>query len=284
MKQLKIAILTCIMATVFATAMQAQGQTPAPDNAISTAMPLSQVQMAQIAEDMTGYISEVMGVQDRIASATPEDILELQRQMQAIDVRWQAYTQIEQIDIAGSPALMELLSQYKLVFISTNDSLTAQKARLDAVNTYTRAQTFISQMLTKYHSLSSEAMKYSLLQQTAAQLADVKAQEAMLRSQVEENYQKAVAASQLSDEVKAKMPELQKSYIEITTLSEEIQAAAYKPWMQRIKDYVLTFAGIAIILIFLNFVIMRLKSLKQARDLAKKYGNMLNSNDEYPTI
>lgn len=274
------------MATAFAIAMQAQGQTPASENAnaISTAMPLSSAQMTQIAEDMTEYISEVMGVQDRIAAATSDDIQELQRQVQAIDVRWQAYTQIEQIDIAASPALMELLSQYKLVLISTTDSLTAQKARLDAADVFAKSFVYISQTNTKYHSLSTQAMQYSLIPQTAAQLSDVKAQEALLRSQVEESYQKALAASQLSDELKAKMPELQKEYMEITQMSDEIQAAAYKPWMQRIKDYVLTFAGIAIILIFLNFVVMRLKSLKQARDMAKKYGNMLNPNDDYPTI
>lgn len=285
MTKLKIAILTIILATrLSVVTMMAQEQTTAPDNAITVAMPLSPAQIAQITEDMTGYIYEVMEVEEYIADASSEDIKTLQTHLESIDVRWQAYTQIEMVDIAATPPLMELLSQYKVAYVAATDSLANQQKRLAATTTFLRAQAFITQHTSKFKALSTKAFEYSLVQQTATQLADVKAQAAMLMTQVEEYYQKAVEASQMSEEAKAKMPALQQQYVEIQAQSEKIQAAVYKPWIMRIKDYVLTFAGVAIILIFFNFIITKAKAMKQARDLAKKYNNMLNGNDEYPTI
>lgn len=285
MKLIKIPMQICILAAIFAAvSMRVQGQEQAPDNAIVPAIELSPTQLTQISEDMTAFIDEVIDVEDAIAAATSAEITEMQKYLQSIDVRWQAYTQIEQLDIASSPALMELLAQYKLVFITTNDSLTVQKARLDAEDTYARSLAFIIQCNAKYKDLNDKALRYSLVEQTASQLADVKAQEAMLFGQVTEHYKKAEEASQLSDEVKDKMPALEQEYIRIKALSEKIQAATYIPWIQRIKDYVLTFAGIAIILIFFNFVMMKLKALKQARDIARKYKDMLGTKDDYPTI
>lgn len=262
----------------------AQEQTTAPDNAITVAMPLSPAQIAQITEDMTAYIYEVVEVEEYIADASPEDIKTLQTHLESIDVRWEAYTQIEMVDIAATPSLMELLSQYKVAYTSATDSLANHQKRLSATATFLRAHTFIIQQNSKFKSLSTQAFEYSLVQQTAHQLADVKAQAAMLMTQVEEYYQKAIEASQLSEEAKAKMPELQQQYVEIQAQSETIQAAVYKPWIMRIKDYVLTIAGVAIILIFINFIITKAKAIKQARDLAKKYNNTLYNNDEYPTI
>lgn len=285
MRLIKISMQICILVAIFiAGSMRVQGQEPAPDNAITPAIALTSAQLAQISEDMTAFIYEIIEVEDAIATATPAEITEMQKYIQTIDVRWQAYTQIEQLDIASSRALMELLSQYKLVFITTSDSLAAQKARLDALDTYTRSLAFITQCNAKYKELNNKALRYSLVEQTAPLLADVKAQETMLFGQVNEHYKKAKEASQLSDKVKEKMPALQQEYVKIKTLSEKIQAATYIPWVQRIKDYVLTFAGIAIILIFFNFIVTKLKAIKQARDVARKYKDMLGTNDDYPTI
>lgn len=287
MKHLYTIILTCITAAMMmAFPMQAQGQTSAPEdpNAVATAVALSPEQIAHISDDMTNYISEIMSLEEHIANATSADIKDLESRLQAIDVRWQAYTQIEQVEITASPVLMDLLSKYKLRYIATSDSLTAQKGRLDAVATFNKAQAVISQSIAKYQNLYSQAQRYSLVPQTASLLEDVKAQEVLLSAQVTDSYQKAVAASQLSESLKAKIPALQQEYIKITKLSEKIKATAYKSWIERIKDYVLTFAGVAIILIFLNFVVTKIKAIKQAKQMAKKYSDMLHMNDDYPTI
>lgn len=277
--------MSCLIATMlFATPMHCQEQPTATDNIAAAITPVSPVQVAQITEDMMGYIGQVAEIQDRIPTTRRDGIADLQNMMLSIDVQWQAYTQIIQVEITESPTLMELLSEYKVVYSATNDSITAHQQRLDAADTYDQSLAFLTECKKEYDMMVSEAHKFALVPQTASQLAEVKAREALLFAQVTEHYQKALAASQQSEDVKQKMPTLQQTFIDINKQSETIKSAAYKPWIERIKDYVLTFAGVAIILIFFNFVITKIKAVKQARDMAKKYGDMLNSGNDYPTI
>lgn len=285
MTRLKTLILTCILlAQPRVVWTMAQDQDTDPGNAIASAIPLTAAQIAQISEDMTAYIVEVLDVEAYIATASPEDIQMLKMRMESVDVRWQAYTQVEMMEITASPVLVDLLSQYKMAFVATSDSLANQQRRMDALQTFNQSAAYIMQSRTKYNDLSNKALEYSLVKQTEAQLANVKAQEAILMTQVDKHLQEAVEAASFSEEAKLKLPELQQQYVEIKVLSEKIQQAVYKPWLERVKDYVLTFAGIAIILIFINFIITKIKALKQARDLARKYKDMLSDNDDYPTI
>lgn len=285
MKQLTLHILTGIVtAGLLAVATGVQGQDNAPGNAIAAALTLSPEQVMQISGDMTEYIGQITEVEEQIATARLDELKDLQNQVQSIDVQWQAYTQIEQVDITASPTLMELLALYKLAYTTTCDSITAQQKKLQAAAEFQKASDFLAQCRMDYLNMEQEALEYALVPQSATMLADVKAKEALLFAQVTENYQKALAASQLSAEVKAQMPELEQAYIEISKISEKIKSTQYKPLITRIKDYVLTFAGVAIILIFLNFVVTKIKAIKQAKEMAKKYSNMLNGGDDYPTI
>lgn len=286
MKQLITIINIFILAAFIpaATVLAQDRGTDVPDNAIAAEMPVSPEHVAHLAEDMTDYITRLAEVQDRISISNRNDIVELQSIVSSIDVQWQAYTQIAQVDITASPTLMELLSQYKVIFTATNDSLTAQQGRLDAEDTYNKSLAYLTGCRKEYANMMEQAQKFSLVPQTQEQLANVKAHEALLFAQITDCYQKALAASQLSDAVSKKMPALEQVYIELSRQSDIIKTAVYKSWIERIKDYVLTFAGVAIILIFFNFVAAKIKAAKQARDMAKKYGNMLNTDNEYPTI
>jgi hypothetical protein len=59
---------------------------------------------------------------------------------------------------------------------------------------------------------------------------------------------------------------------------------AYKPFIQRVKDYLMGFAAVAILLMFINLAAARIKSFKQARAQAKKLRDSLNGQRDYPTI
>ena len=74
-------------------------------------------------------------------------------------------------------------------------------------------------------------------------------------------------------------------YITQGTLSQQIQQLEYKSLMQRAKDYIMSMAAVAIILLFLSFILLRIKSMrdmKKAADEAKKLREQQNSN--IPTI
>ena len=95
-------------------------------------------------------------------------------------------------------------------------------------------------------------------------------------------------AKSLSEEFKNLLPRFQpieEKYIELKNISDKIQALEYKPWLQRIKDYLYSLAAVAMILLFLNMLQAKLKALKQARENAKKLREMMDKdNNDYPTI
>ena len=81
------------------------------------------------------------------------------------------------------------------------------------------------------------------------------------------------------------MQALTEQYISLKTQSAQIQETVYKPFIERAKDYLLGMAAVAIVLMFVNAVVTKLKMLQQARENAKKYQDMLNQNNQdYPTI
>ena len=68
--------------------------------------------------------------------------------------------------------------------------------------------------------------------------------------------------------------------IEIKEFSEKIKAAEYKPFLQRIKDYLYSFAAVAMLLMFANMVQSKIQAIKQMRKSAKEYKELLKKNEE----
>ena len=73
-------------------------------------------------------------------------------------------------------------------------------------------------------------------------------------------------------------------YVELKSVSGKIQEMAYKPFIQRIKDYLIGLAAVAILFMFINLFYSKLKMLKQGFDQAKKLKEMVNGQKDYPTI
>ena len=80
------------------------------------------------------------------------------------------------------------------------------------------------------------------------------------------------------------MKGIEKKFIEMQSVSAKIQEMAYKPFIQRIKDYLLGLAAVAILLMFVNLLSQKMKSLKAARDQAKKMKETMMGQHDYPTI
>lgn len=81
------------------------------------------------------------------------------------------------------------------------------------------------------------------------------------------------------------MNEIEQHYIDLKNTSDKIQALEYKPWFQRIKDYLFGLAAVSMILLFVNALQSKIQMLKQTRENAKKLKQMQNKEeDDYPSI
>ena len=60
----------------------------------------------------------------------------------------------------------------------------------------------------------------------------------------------------------------------------------YKPLLQRLNDYLLGLAAVAMLLMFINMVQAKIKAARQVRKNMKQYQDAMNLNgkDDYPTL
>ena len=165
------------------------------------------------------------------------------------------------------------------------DSIAIQKHFFDAQKDFADAEVFFQAQDSAYAKLYKTAVEYSLIKALAAELEKVKGKEQLVFAEIQSHYD---IAKSLSEEFKNLLPRFQpieEKYIELKNISDKIQALEYKPWLQRIKDYLYSLAAVAMILLFLNMLQAKLKALKQARENAKKLREMMDKdNNDYPTI
>ena len=129
-------------------------------------------------------------------------------------------------------------------------------------------------------------MNYSLVQKLAPQLEKLKAEEQVHFERIQSSYDKSKSAADLIPQLNKRAATLNEKYFKIKALSEKIQAMEYKPFVQRIKDYLLEIACVSVILMFFTMLTAKLKAAKNAREMLKKQKQLLNrtNGSDYPTI
>ncbi|MCR5517586.1 MAG: hypothetical protein K6F17_03345, partial [Lachnospiraceae bacterium] len=112
----------------------------------------------------------------------------------------------------------------------------------------------------------------------------LKTQEQVIFADIEANYQKAREAASVDPSLEKDMKDLDECYYDLKNMSTAIQAAVYKPLIQRIKDKLLIAAAMAILLMFVSMVTSKIQAIKKAREMAKKLKSQFQNDQEYPTI
>ena len=210
----------------------------------------------------------------------------LQTSLQTLDFRWNVFSQAEQADIATSESLMDLLAQAQQIRQIAADTIAAQQNRCNAIADFLEAERAILSQDTVYKNLYGKAESLSLVKQLAPQLEKVKAEEQTLFEKLQATYNKSKAASQLIPQLTERSARLDEQFYALKALSTKIQSMEYKPLIQRVKDYLLGLACVAVILLFLNTIVTKLQAAKKAREMLKKQKDLLkkSNNEDYPTI
>ena len=198
--------------------------------------------------------------------------------------RWGTYSQAQQVYIAENDSLLNKLAQIQQMQQMVSDTLASRQKLYEHLTNFAKAEVFIWGQDKKYQRLYKLAMEYSVSPKLATKLEKVKAEEQALFADVEKNYGKAKEAVEFFAGLQLRMKGVEEKYYQLQTVSAKIQEMEYKPFIQRIKDYLMGLAAVAIILMFLNMLKSKLKALKAAREKAQKMSDMLNGDHKYPTI
>lgn len=258
-------------------------QEPAQEEA---APALSEELLLEMSEKMEGFLSELTELSEDIPQTkTANALAAVRRRLTSLNVRWDAYNTLMQMDIAQSELLMEFVAQFQTTQQQVTEAMDQQQLVLEAIVRFREVERQFPNYEKRYEELEQEAISYSLIAKTADLLAQVKGKEQLLFQEVDQQFMAAKEAVALVPTLTTEGARLENRYLVLKQKSEVIQAAAYKSPIERIKDYVMTFAAVAIILMFFSMVQSKLKALRAARENAKQYQEMLQKNNsEIPTI
>ena len=206
--------------------------------------------------------------------------------LQSLDFRWNAFTQLEQVDIAENEALMEQMTQVQKLRQAVSDTIAAIQQRCDAIADFIAAERFILAQDSIYAILYKHAKALSLTNKTAPQLEKVKAQEQAIFAKLQESYDKSKAAAKIVPQLGRRATVIDEHFFNLKAIDEKIQAMKFQPLFDRIKNFLMGLAYASVILLFLNMLLTKLQAAKKARELLKKQKDALGktANADYPTI
>ena len=262
-----------------------EGDTMYVDLGTRMLMFMEELDELKTVSDIRLTVNGAMPVSQSLVAVYRERIQLMYQNFNTIDVKWNTFYQANQQDIAQDEELMEVVAAFQEIKQALADTLAAKRQSMGALKDFMEADAFIIGKIPAYRDLSKKAFELSLIKKLKPQLEKLKAKEQLLFSEVQAHYDKAKAATAVIPDLSARLRIVEEQYINIKSTSEKIQAMEYKPFIQRIKDYLLGLAAVAIIIMFMNAAASRFKAWKQMRESMKKYKDMMNGqSNNYPTI
>lgn len=229
---------------------------------------------------MSLFIEEIETLLANVSTAGEKQLKRAEKSLKGIENKWNVYSAAHGNVIASEESLMEVMVKFEESKQLLSDSIASGLHKLDSYDKFDRAEKFVSAQVEPYNELFSQAKEYSMLQQTAQLLEKLKTKEALTFSDITTSYEQAKTISEEYPTLKKRMEKIEDEYVQIKGLSEKIQAAEYKPFLTRIKDYLYSLAAVAMLLMFANMVQAKIQAFKQMRKSAKEYQELLKKTEE----
>lgn len=225
-----------------------------------------------------------MPLTEPLLDVVGDRIRALNAALNSFTVRWNTYSQAQQVYVADNDDLLNKVAQIQQIRQAVADSMAARQQQYDQLTAFCKAEQMIYGNDKTYRQLYKQAAQLSLSPKLAGRLEKVKAEEQALFADIQTNYAQAKTAAEAFPGLKLRMKGMDSIFFELQSVSTKIQEMAYKPFIQRIKDYLFGLAAVAILLLFFNLMSSKLKVIKQARDKAKSLKDMASGQHNYPTI
>ena len=225
-----------------------------------------------------------MPLTEPLLDVVGERMRTLTRAMNSFNARWDAYSQAQQVYIADNDSLLNKLAEIQQMRQIVADTLASRQKQYDQLTAFSKAESFVWGQDKAYRRLYKQAQQYSVSPKLASRLEKVKAEEQALFAQIQTSYGQAKEAAEAFPGLELRMKGIDNKFFELQTVSAKIQEMVYKPFIQRIRDYLIGLAAVAILLMFFNLLNAKIKTVKQAREQAKKMREMMSGQHNYPTI
>ena len=221
-----------------------------------------------------------------LLNSVNEDVSSMEASAKSFDTRWNTYLQATQSYVASDDSLLSKVAEVQTLQQKVNESVTTLRQQFDQMKAFNEAELFIFSQDSLYSKLYHDAITMSYAAQLQAQLEKVKASEQLQFAEIDKHYNDAKQAAETFDQLGERMARIESKYLDLKVVSGKIQAAAYVPLLQRIKDYLMNIAAVSIVLMFANLVVTRVKTIMKMKAQAKKLKDLMGNGggQDYPTI
>gem|GEM_PF-3650659 len=276
-------ILACLCFLIHPA--MAQGAVEIDEEAAMEEIELSKEMIEYLSDKIETYTDGAASLLESVDGAQMPQLNAIKRYANALDLKWANFYESQQALIASDEQLMEAVTIYLETRQRTTGAIDAREKTLTQFADFVAAERIIAQNVKPYEKMYKDALTYSLVEKTAPELEKLKAKDLMLMEELTQQYTTAQQAYKDNKVLKKRWEKLDNNFIDIKGHSQQIQQMEYKPFVQRIKDHVMSLAAVAIIVMFFSFIIIRIKAardIKKAAEEAKKQRDLLNQN--IPTI
>lgn len=238
-----------------------------------------------LADKIETFSLEIHNLLESVNGAQDAQLKAIKRYVNAHDLKWKSFSEPVQDLIASDDELLSNVSVYQETRQKTTEAIEAREKTLTQLTEFVAAERAIAKHVERYEKLYKEAFAYSLVEEKTPELEKLKAKDLLQMKELSMHYEAAHQAANDNKILTPRWEKLDGQFISIRSFSQQIQQLEYKPLLQRIKDYILSLAAVAIILLFISFIALRIKTLqdmKKAAEEARKLREQQNQN--IPTI
>lgn len=230
-------------------------------------------------------MEDVTSLTYSISTAPKSQLDIIEHSLQSIELKWNVWYADNQALLSQNDTLVEMVVDFGKHKAALADSVTHRRQVLEAKDKFQVAYASIAAQAENYVSMLSRAQKLALVSQTAPKLEELKNREKLLLASVQTDYAAAKAAVAVDPSLRQRMEKLEAVFVDIQAKSDSIQQQVYKPFIQRIKDYLISLAAASIVMMFILYIGNLIKAARKARKAAEDMKKLMGQQDEFiPTI
>ncbi len=234
---------------------------------------------------LSSYYRDLKGIAQEVEVTTNRDSLQyLDMQLKRIELKWGGYYQSNEQMIGTDDNLISIVVEWQVLLEQTKDGITYRKGLSEANEKLAEVRAELLAQDSLYDGLVKKAVSLSMVKKLAKQLEQLKADEQIAIGGVETDYGAVKALAEQYVELKPGVDSLDRLYVEIKQRSQTVQSQEFKPYVARVKDYLLSLAAVAMILMFFNMAHAKYKQLKAESKRLADLKKMMGGDQQYPTI
>lgn len=276
MRYLLIVLIFC---NVFVSVAKEQQKSADPESQVDIR------QLEKIHRNLEEYIAKVNNYRSSIQFMTERRLKNLEDDLVYLQKKWDAYTQ-QNMDLISDETIdnMSLIGEFSQAIESVKEAITTQRAQITALASLEKLKEVFPEYEKTFADLYDKAEKLSMVKQGAKQLEQVKAETQLKFDELTKLFQSVKQAIPEGDaSYTQKLEPIEANYIEISATVNSIQAMKYVPFIERIKNYMISIGVIALLIMLFNMILTKIKAAKAVKESMEKMKQMTQNND-IPTI